>query len=255
MKTIIIKMIYKITFFPLLFFSLVPPLLFRINHIGVWCLFGITATVGINGYFYYHPHAVTPPLVAVIKKYSRWLLLLIITFEIVFSSFMIKSAYFTQPNNKDETAIVLGCLVIEDKPSLMLKNRLEKSLAYLELNPDAKVIVTGGTGMGSSYSEAEVEKNWLVNKGISPNRIILEDQSHDTFTNIQNAKKLISEHDLPTDVVLFTDGFHQLRSQLFATEMGLTPKSVSAATPWGLFPTYWVREQLAIIEAIMIVLL
>ena len=238
----------------LLFFSIIP-LFYGITHIGVWCLFGITATVGVNGLFFYRPDLVQGKTLARVKKYSRWLFVLIIIFELIFSFFMIKSAYFTPPDNNSQTAIVLGCLVIEDKPSLMLEKRLEKALVYLEKNPETMVVVTGGTGAKATHSEAMVQRNWLMSHGIVQSRIIVEDKSHDTYSNIQNATALIQANSLPTDAVIITDGFHQLRSQIFADDMGLVPTSVSATTPWGLFLTYWVREQLAIIQAIMIVLL
>ena len=244
---------YGVVFAVLLFFSILP-LFHGITHIGVWCLFGITATVGVNGLCYHRPDLIQGNFLKAIKKYNQWLLILIIIFEVIFSFFMIKSAYFTPPDNKEETAIVLGCLVIDDKPSLMLQKRLKKALLYLEENPESIAIVTGGTGTQSIYSEALVQQNWLVSHGIAQNRIIIEDKSHDTHSNIENAANLIIANDLPTDVVIFTDGFHQLRSQIFANNIGLSPTSVSASTPWGLFLSYWVREQLAIIQAIMIVI-
>ena len=65
------------------------------------------------------------------------------------------------PQNKNSTVIVLGCRVKGDRPTLMLKRRLDSAYEYLSVNPDALVIVSGGKGDDEIMSEAKCMKDYL----------------------------------------------------------------------------------------------
>ena len=54
-----------------------------------------------------------------------------------------------------ETVIVLGCKTINGAPSYMLQARLDKAIEYLEENPSAVCIVTGGQGDDDIEAEAD----------------------------------------------------------------------------------------------------
>ena len=51
--------------------------------------------------------------------------------------------------------IVLGCQVNGTEPSLMLRERLDAAVAYLNEYPDAQCIVTGDKGDRENISEAQ----------------------------------------------------------------------------------------------------
>ena len=48
------------------------------------------------------------------------------------------------------------------------------------------------------------------------------------------------------DLALVTNGYHQYRAQLIASEQGLDAGAVRAETAWWLVPTYVLREICAI---------
>lgn len=64
-----------------------------------------------------------------------------------------------------------------------MQNRLELALSSAQKIPHAKVIVSGG-GVTSAYNEALFMRNWLVEKGITAERIILEPFAKDTVGNV-----------------------------------------------------------------------
>lgn len=147
------------------------------------------------------------------------------------------------PQNKNSTVIVLGCRVKGDRPTLMLKRRLDSAYEYLSGNPDTFVIVSGGKGNDEIMSEAECMRDYLCEKGISSDRIIMEDKSSSTYENLEFSKSIIEENNLCSDIVIVTDGYHQLRAEMIAKRLDYENISnISAPTsPW-LVPTYWVRE-------------
>ena len=66
---------------------------------------------------------------------------------------------------------------------LTLARRLDAALAYLEENPKAYVVVSGGQGAGEDISEAEAMRRYLAARGIEESRILMEDKSMSTLEN------------------------------------------------------------------------
>ncbi len=158
----------------------------------------------------------------------------------VISVFMISTA--NRPPDGNTTVIVLGCKVRGEEPSLMLRQRIMAAYRYLDQNPSAMCIVSGGQGADELISEAESMKRVLVEQGISEDRIILEDRSTGTDENIRFSLEKMNEYGISGSVTIVTNEFHQLRAKLIADKYGLESYSVSARTSLWLLPTYWLRE-------------
>lgn len=146
------------------------------------------------------------------------------------------------PETSGTTMVVLGCKVKNGRPSLMLKRRLNAAYDYLAENGDVTVIVSGGQGSDESISEAQCMYEYLTEKGISPDRIIIEDTSKSTYENLRNSKNIISEKGLNEKITIVTDGYHQLRAEMIADKLGIEAYNISAPTAYWLIPTYLVRE-------------
>ena len=143
--------------------------------------------------------------------------------------------------------IVLGARVEEDGlPSLSLRHRLETAEAYLSANPDTVAVVSGGKGSNEPVSEAQCMAEWLIGKGISANRIILEDASSDTRENFTNCRALIPDED--ASVGFITNNFHVARALTLAEECGFREIHAGAASFVGpLLIHYIVREALGLV--------
>ena len=159
-------------------------------------------------------------------------------------------AGFNSPD-ENSTVIVLGCQVRGEELSRMLKARANKALAYLEDNPQAVCVASGGQGQGESISEAEAIKRYLVRNGISEDRIFIEDKSTTTAENIEFSAKIIEENGLNRNVAIASDRFHQLRASIFASNNQLTASSLGSNTWIFLAPGYWTREALAVCKAVV----
>lgn len=164
---------------------------------------------------------------------------------LIISGFMLKE--INDRPQGDSTMVVLGCQVKESGASLMLRRRLDTAFEYLTEHEDMKVIVSGGQGEDEPMSEAECMYDYLVGKGISPGRIYMEDKSVNTAENIEFSKEIIGQYGLFPDITIVTDGYHQLRADMFAKERGMRAYNIPAPTSWYLVPTYWVREWFGIV--------
>ena len=132
--------------------------------------------------------------------------------------------------------LILLALIIS---AFMLRAANDKPTAE---NPEAVAILSGGQGSDETMSEAECMYRELTKKGISPDRLIKEDKSTNTYENIRNSKAIIDELELSGGVVIVTSEFHQCRAQMIAGKQGIETKALSAHTALFLLPTYWVRD-------------
>ena len=171
---------------------------------------------------------------------------LLILYAVILSAFMIGASvnYPTEP----DAVVVLGCKVgATGNPSMMLEYRIEKAYEYLSENPDLICVASGGQGANEALSEAQAIKNHLVDKGIDPSRILIEDKSTSTSENLEFSLNVLAKNGIQAEnIAIVTDGFHQLRASLMAGEEGVNAYAVSADTRFWLVPTYWVREWLAL---------
>lgn len=161
-------------------------------------------------------------------------------------SILMNKAASNAPPSGDTTVIVLGCKVKDGRPSRMLRCRLDAAYDFLADNPEAYAVVSGGKGDDETISEAQCMYDYLCGRGISPERLYIEDKSTDTRENLIFSKEIIEREGLSNNITLITDGFHQYRASMLAKEIGIKPYAVSADTLWWLIPTYYVREWMGI---------
>lgn len=166
------------------------------------------------------------------------------------SAFML-SAAFKSPDEQAHTVLILGCQVIGQEPSKMLRYRLDAAQRYLQEHPDAPVVVSGGKNQKEEYSEAQIMQKELMESGIAQDRIYLEDRSSNTDENIRFSTQVISENNLPANIAISTDSFHQLRAAVYAERNGLAPSALTSKTPPCLLPSYWVREFFGLVKAMI----
>ena len=152
-------------------------------------------------------------------------------------------------DGEEVTVVVLGCQVVGERPSVMLRQRIHTAYEYLSAHPDAVCIATGGKGSNESISEAECIRRELVALGIDEGRIYKEDCSVNTAENLAFSAQIIEKEGLSTTVAVVSDNFHQLRASIFARRVGLDARSVGCASAWYLGGGYWAREVLALAAA------
>lgn len=116
--------------------------------------------------------------------------------------------------------IVLGAQVKQNGPSAALKYRLDKAYDYLIENENTICIVSGGQGANEPFTEAQGMYDYLIAKGIEPQRIIMEDKAVNTTQNIAfSAEFLDKEND---KVGIVTNNFHVFRGVGLAKHQGFT---------------------------------
>lgn len=163
----------------------------------------------------------------------------------------------TQVEGEPDLMVIFGCQVKPWGPSILLQDRLDAALGYLEEHPDMTVVVTGGKGDDEHVSEAQAMYDYLTEHGVDGDSILLEDQSRNTWQNINYTLELLDEegYDTTDDVLLVSNGFHLRRIQmLWGRAAGGTYMVSTLAAPMTHKPSavkMFFREPLALVKSFL----
>ena len=141
--------------------------------------------------------------------------------------------------------LVLGTVVDGTEPSPMLADRIQAAYDYLTAHPDTICIVSGGKGDEVNLSEAECMYNELVELGIDPARLLMEDRAANTVENFRFSLALIEEETgvRPEKLGVLSSEFHLFRARMFARDEGVMPIAIPAkTTDTATFVQYFLRE-------------
>jgi len=117
-------------------------------------------------------------------------------------------------------ALVLGAAQWNGDPSPVLRARLDHALELYRRGQVRQIILTGGVGTGDTVSEAAAGKQYLIDRGMTADALLLEQQGTNTWESLRNAVPLARANRIGA-VLLVSDPFHMLRSIKMARDLGL----------------------------------
>ncbi|ODA42331.1 YdcF family protein [Desulfosporosinus sp. BG] len=150
--------------------------------------------------------------------------------------------------------IILGAGLNGEQLSWTLWERMQKGLEFLERYPQVQVVLSGGQGPGEKISEAEGMRRFLLDHGISDERILKEDQSTSTMENFRFSKEILIRQPNFQNlerVAVITNDFHLFRSKMLAQRNGLNPVGIPSPTPWYIVPNVYLREYFAVVKSLI----
>ena len=150
-----------------------------------------------------------------------------------------------------DALIVLGTTQWNGNPQPAFEARLQHTLDLYNEGLAEVIIVTGGKQPGDTYTEADTAKAWLMDRGVPEAAILMENEGHNTWENMQGAKQAASGYDIKT-VLVVSDGFHLFRAERMADAVGFeaytSPTPHSPIRPWSAEEFgYVIRETVAVI--------
>ena len=133
---------------------------------------------------------------------------------------------------ESEYLIVLGAGVNGTVPSRSLRERLDGAYEYLVTYPENIAIVSGGQGSGEDITEAQCMFDYLVARGIHPDRIWMEPEATNTLENLQLSLDVVEAKTgvRPRQVAILSSEYHLHRAGMFAGWLGLDAELVPAKT-------------------------
>ena len=191
------------------------------------------------------------------KKLLTALLALILTGILAFGALLgiVLAGGHDEIHGDPTVMIILGCQLREDGPSILLQDRLDEALDYLDNHPDMTVVVSGGQGPNEPTTEARGMADYLLAHGIPEEQILLEDQSHNTSQNLAYSMRVLEEAGVDWEgrVLVVSDGFHLARVRMLASRHGLGQVSTLAApsSDFGSRIQMYIREPQALVKSFL----
>lgn len=136
--------------------------------------------------------------------------------------------------------IVLGAGLIGARVTPLLAARIDKGIELLAFNPKAMLIMSGGQGPGEDLAEGRAMADYAIDKGVDPERIVVEDRSASTEENLLFSRALM-EKETPR-VILVTTAYHVFRALLLARQQGMKCVGFGAKTKWYFTLNALLRE-------------
>lgn len=131
-----------------------------------------------------------------------------------------------------DAAIVLGAAVFGDRPSPVLRERINHAINLYEAGYVDKIIFTGGLGHTARVTEAEASAVYAESRGIPAEAILLETTSTTTRENLRNARVVAAENGFETFLIVSTP-FHMKRALSIADDLGMEAySSPTRTTRW-----------------------
>lgn len=120
--------------------------------------------------------------------------------------------------------LVLGAGIKNNYPSLMLKDRLDKALEIYNINNNIKIILSGDSIKEEEYDETIVMYNYLIERNVNKDNIIIDKKGISTYNSIKNIISLVGNNKL----IIVTQKYHLTRSIYIAINNNIDAYGISS---------------------------
>ena len=129
---------------------------------------------------------------------------------------------YTNLNNID-CILILGAGVKNNRPSLMLEDRLQKGLELYNNSVSNKIIVSGDHGR-KDYDEVNIMKEYLTQNNVFSSDIFMDHAGFSTYDSIYRAKEIFKAK----KIVIVSQEYHLYRALFIADKLGLEAYGIKA---------------------------
>lgn len=173
---------------------------------------------------------------------------------------------------KYDYIIIHGAGLDGTRPTPLLAGRIDKALElWNKQHQQGKFVASGGQGADEVVSEAQAMRDYLLEKGVPADAILMEGKSTTTWENLKNSIAVIRADratsggtDAASDDVTASDSagacgdfttavvssdFHVFRCAEYAHNLGIKADGIGSHTKGWYWPTAFIREFIAITKA------
>jgi uncharacterized SAM-binding protein YcdF (DUF218 family) len=119
-----------------------------------------------------------------------------------------------------DAVVVLGAAQYDGTPSSIFAARLRHAEALYEDGVAPRIVTTGGSRSGDSYTEAEAGRRYLIDRGVPARDVVAVGEGTDTLGSLQ-AVAVRAERDGWDAALVVSDPWHSLRARTMARDSGL----------------------------------
>jgi uncharacterized SAM-binding protein YcdF (DUF218 family) len=158
----------------------------------------------------------------------------VMTLLVLLLAWIISMALVERAGRRDEAQaahaiVVLGAAQYVGRPSPVLRARVDHAVSLWKRGLAPTLILTGGTGVGDTTSEAAVARKYAMSKGVPDGAIVLEIKGRTTSESMRAVARIMEDREQES-VILVSDPFHMLRLSILARRHGLDPHTSPTRT-------------------------
>jgi len=120
-----------------------------------------------------------------------------------------------------DVIIVMGAAEYRGHPSPVLKLRLDHAAELYQQKLAPFIMTTGGPGGDPAFTEGDVGRSYLIDRGIPAESIIVEDAGETTAYSLSAAAEILKRMGLHSAIVV-SDGYHIFRVKSILEQEGFT---------------------------------
>jgi uncharacterized SAM-binding protein YcdF (DUF218 family) len=120
-----------------------------------------------------------------------------------------------------DVILVLGAAEYRGRPSQVLKARLDHAVDLYNRKMAPRIMTTGGAGGDPIYTEGGVGRSYLINHGVPPEAVVLENEAESTVESTAMAGEIMRRMGLHS-VIVVSDGYHIYRVKKMLQFRGLS---------------------------------
>ncbi|MBX3048737.1 MAG: YdcF family protein [Anaerolineales bacterium] len=128
-----------------------------------------------------------------------------------------------------DVAIVLGAAAWRDRPSPVLRERINHAIALFQDGVVDAIIFTGGYGRNDLLSESETAREYALQAGLPLEALYIEANSTNTQQNLSEAQRLMQALGLQSALIV-SDPMHMMRAMALADDLGIEAYSSPTTT-------------------------
>ena len=177
---------------------------------------------------------------AMLYIFISFIVVYILSLLAVYSLSTVFNLFHMKKKRNADYIIVLGAGIIGSRVTPLLAARIEKGIELLCYNPNAVLIMSGGQGSGEDIPESKAMADYAIDKGVSAEKIILEQKSVSTEENLRFSRELINKQN--PQIIVVTTAYHMLRALILAKRQGIKCVGFGAKTKWYFTLNAFIRE-------------
>ena len=152
------------------------------------------------------------------------------------------------PTDTREFVILeLGAAEYRGRPSPVLRARLDHALELFHRKLAPRLLTTGGAGGDPDYTEGGVGRNYLVERNVPSEAIIVEPEGETTAHSTAAAGEIMRRMGLKS-CILVSDGYHIFRAKKMLESSGITV--YGSPRPSSVAPGRWEQWWLYLRQAV-----
>lgn len=123
--------------------------------------------------------------------------------------------------SRSDMIVVMGAAEYRGRPSPVLRARLDHAVELYRDHYAPLILTTGGAGGDPKFTEADVGRSYLIDRGIPPEQIVVENQGQTTAQSLAAVFEIMQRMGLGSCIVV-SDGYHIFRAKKYLQADGVT---------------------------------